>query len=54
MTWLNLTPEAESIETIDCRDPFNGNSDRERIERVRPRNTDLMPGAAGEKHHDAL
>lgn len=42
MTWLSLTPEAEPIETIDCRDLFNGNNDRERIEVFRLRNVDLI------------
>ena len=32
ITWLNLTPEAEHVDTIDCRDLFNGKDERERIE----------------------
>ena len=32
MTWLNLMPEVEHIDTIDCGDLFNGKDERERIE----------------------
>ena len=37
MTWLSLVPEVEPIDTIDCRDLFNGENDRERIEVFRLR-----------------
>ena len=40
MTWLNLMPEAEHIDAIDCRDLFNGKNDRERIEIFRLRRMD--------------
>ena len=40
MTWLDLMPEAERVDTIDCGDLFNGNDDRERIEVFRLRSTD--------------
>ena len=42
MTWLNLMPEVEPIDTIDCGDLFNGNNDRERIEVFRLRNIDII------------
>ena len=42
MIWLNLMPEAEHVETIDCGDLFNGKDDRERIEVFRLRNTELI------------
>ena len=32
MTWLNLMPEVEHVDTIDCGDLFNGKDERERIE----------------------
>ena len=32
MIWLNLMPEVEHVETIDCGDLFNGKDERERIE----------------------
>ena len=32
MIFLNLMPEVEHVETIDCGDLFNGKDDRERIE----------------------
>ena len=41
ITWLNLTPEVERIDTIDCQDLFNGRNDRERIEIYKIRNLDL-------------
>ena len=37
---LDLTPEAERIDAIDCRDLFNGKNDRERIEVFRLRHID--------------
>ena len=37
ITWLNLMPEVEHIETIDCRDLFNGKDERDRIEVFRLR-----------------
>ena len=40
--WLNLMPEVEHVETIDCGDLFNGKDDRERIEVFRLRNTELI------------
>ena len=42
MIWLNLMPEVEHVETIDCGDLFNGKDDRERIEVFRLRNTELI------------
>ena len=42
MIWLNLMPEIEHVETIDCGDLFNGKDDRERIEVFRLRNTELI------------
>ena len=32
ITWLNLMPEIEHVDTIDCRDLFNRKDERERIE----------------------
>ena len=45
MTWLDLTPEAEHIDTIDCGDLFNGYDDRERMEifRLRSIGRDEIP-----------
>ena len=42
MIWLNLMPEVEHVETIDCGDLFNGKDDRERIEVFRLRNTESI------------
>ena len=42
MIFLNLMPEVEHVETIDCGDLFNGKDDRERIEVFRLRNTELI------------
>ncbi len=42
ITWLNLTPEVEPVDTIDCGDLFNENNDRERIEIYRLRKTDMI------------
>ena len=42
MIWLNLMPEVEHVEAIDCGDLFNGKDDRERIEVFRLRNTELI------------
>ena len=42
MTWLNLMPEVEHIDTIDCGDLFNRKNDRERIEVFRLRRTDMI------------
>ena len=42
MTWLNLMPEVEHIDTIDCGDLFNGKNDRERIEVFRLRNIEMI------------
>ena len=42
MTWLNLMPEVEHIDTIDCGDLFNGKNDRERIEIFRLRSIELI------------
>ncbi|MBR0367761.1 MAG: class I SAM-dependent methyltransferase [Clostridia bacterium] len=42
MTWMNLMPEVEHIDTIDCGVLFNGKNDRERIEVFRLRNIELM------------
>ena len=42
ITWLNLMPEVEHIDTIDCRDLFNGKDERERIEVFRLRNIELI------------
>lgn len=42
VTWLNLTPEVEHIDTIDCRDLFNGNDERERLEIFRLRETESI------------
>ena len=42
MTWLNLMPEVEHLDTIDCGDLFNGKNDRERIEVFRLWNTELI------------
>ncbi len=42
MTWLNLIPEIEHIDTIDCGDLFNGNKGRKRMEIFRLRNTELI------------
>ena len=37
-------PEVEHIDTIDCRDLFNGKNDRERIEVFRLMNADRDTG----------
>ena len=42
ITWLNLMPEAEHIDTIDCGDLFNGKDERERIEVFRLRNIESI------------
>ena len=42
MTWLNLMPEVEHIDIIDCGDLFNGKNDRERIEVFRLRSIELI------------
>jgi len=42
ITWLNLMPEAEHIDTIDCGDLFNGKDERERIEVFRLRNSESL------------
>ena len=42
ITWLNLMAEVEHIDTIDCRDLFNGKDERERIEVFRLRNIELI------------
>ncbi len=47
MTRLNLMPEVEHVDTIDCRDLFNGKNDRERIEVFRLMNAD---GDTGDRH----
>ena len=39
---LNLTPEVEHIDTIDCGDLFNGKDERERIEVFRLRETESL------------
>ena len=44
MTRLNLMPEVEHVDTIDCRDLFNGKNDRERIEVFRLMNVDWDTG----------
>ena len=40
--WLNLIPELEHVDTIDCGDLFNGKNDREKIEIFRLRKTKLI------------
>lgn len=42
ITWLNLMPEIEHIDTIDCRDLFNGKDERERIEVFRFREIEIL------------
>lgn len=42
ITWLNLMPEIEHVDTIDCQDLFNGKDDRERIEVFRIRDIESM------------
>ena len=49
ITWLNLTPEAEHVDTIDCRDLFNRKDERERIEVFRLREI-YNPRAYGAQH----
>lgn len=39
---LNLMPQIEHIDTIDCRDLFNGKDERERIEVFRLQQTDMI------------
>ena len=42
ITLLNLMPQIERIDTIDCRDLFNGKDERERIEVFRLRNIESI------------
>lgn len=42
ITWLNLLPEVEHVDTIDCRDLFNGKDERERIEVFRIRDIESI------------
>jgi hypothetical protein len=42
ITWLNLTPEVEHVDTIDCGDLFNGKDERERIEVFRLRDIESI------------
>ena len=44
ITWLNLMPEIEHVDTIDCGDLFNGKDERERIEVFRLRNIESLGG----------
>lgn len=42
ITWLSVMPEVEHIDTIDCRNLFNGKDERERIEVFRIRDIESI------------